>query len=287
MSRITAAASTNSAEAAPARKRGRPASAPASQGSGPITIEPLRMQEIVLCILGASPLIYNKMSEKAKRELLLPAVRKNAAAKRANLKHNPLQEFRDSMYTDSAPNAPTRLTLPSPAFKAAAMIAALEVPGTTKTSIGRLLQVSGYQVRIWGIPQLFMCGVRMAGIAKTPDIRTRAIHPEWATQIKVRFPVSSIETPAVGNLLAASGQLCGVGDFRQERGKGSFGLFSLVNADDPDFQRIIATQGIKAQDAAIANPSPFDQDSADLWSWFETEIIARGRGGEVTSVEAQ
>lgn len=63
----------------------------ANETSGPLTVEPLKMREVALCILGASPLIYNRMSLKAQRELLLPAGTKNRAAKRAELKHDPLK----------------------------------------------------------------------------------------------------------------------------------------------------------------------------------------------------
>lgn len=265
-----------------------PNSDAAMESSGPLAVAPLKMKEVALCILGASPIIFNRMSLKAQRELLLPAGSpKNRAAKRAELKHDPLKEFRDSVYTDRNPNAPTRLVFPTPGFKGAAATAALEIPGATKTSVGRLLQVVGFQVGIYGIPQLFMCGVRMAGINRTPDIRTRALAPEWATQILVRYPANSIEPASVANLFAAAGQLCGIGDFRQEKGKGSFGLFSLVNEDDPEFQRIVREGGAAAQDAALQTPEPYNEESASLWQWFEEEVLARGRGEERTNVVAQ
>lgn len=250
-----------------------------------ISVEPLEMTEIDMCILGVSPMIFNRQSAKVQRELLLPAAAKNRASRRVELKHDPLREYRDSVYADASESAPTRLFFPAPAFKAAAMTAALETPGTTKSSIGRLLQVVGYSVRIWGQPQLFMCGVRQAGMNRTPDIRTRAILPEWATMIKVRYPSKSIEPASVANLFAAAGQLCGIGDFRQEKGKGSFGLYQLVNEDHPDFRRIIDEQGREVQDAALANPEPFNDESASLLSWFEEEVVRRGRGSEVASAQ--
>lgn len=265
-------------------KRTKP-SAPEAATVG-IVVEPLKMTEVALCILGASPLIYNRMSTKAQRELLLPAGPKNRASRRVELKHDPLSEYRASVYLDPDTSAETRLVFPSPGFKAAAMTAALEVPGATKTQIGRLLSVLGYQVRIFGIPQLFMCGVRQAGMNHTPDIRTRAILPRWATQIRVRYPANSVDPASVANLFAAAGQICGVGDFRQEKGKGSFGLFSLVNEDDSEYQDTLATGGAVAQEAALASPEAFNAESAELWSWFEQELISRGRGEEAARVDA-
>lgn len=265
----------------PARGRSKAAA------DGPINVEPLKMTEVALCVLGSSPLIYNKMSAKAQRELLLPAVKKNSAAKRAELKHDPLREFRDSVYTDLNPNAATRLVFPAPGFKAATMTAALEIPGATKASVGRLLQVVGYQVRIYGIPKIFMCGVRQAGINRTPDIRTRALLERWACMVTVRYPSNSLEPASVANLLAAAGQICGVGDFRQEKGKGSFGLFSIVNQDNTDYQHLITTAGAAAQDVALASPEPFNSESAELWTWFEEELVRRGRNEEATYADVQ
>lgn len=266
------------ANPAPAAKQATP---------GPLLIEPLRMTEVGMCLLGASPLIFNRMSAKAQRELLMPAVAKNRAAKRANLKHDPLAEYRASVYSDPNPDAPARLVLPAAAFKASLMTASLEVPGATKASIGRLLQVAGYQVRIYGKPTIFMCGVRQAGIARTPDIRTRALLPEWACLLTVRYPVNSLEPASVANLLAAAGQLCGVGDFRQEKGKGSFGLFSLVNENDAGFRRVLEGGGAAAQDAALAAPEAFNDETAQLWAWFEEELVSRGRAEEGTRVAIQ
>lgn len=238
------------------------------------------MTEIGLCLLGTSPMIFNRMSLKAQKELLLPVGAKNKASRRLTLKHEPLKEYRDSVYQDLSPEAPTVLCFPSPGFKGAAMTAALEVPGATKASVARLLQVVGFHTRIWGVPQLFMTGVRMAGINRTPDIRTRAIVPEWATVLTVRYPQNSLEAASVANLFAAAGQICGVGDFRQEKGKGAFGLFVIVNQDDPTFTRIMREGGKAAQKEALTNPKPFDTETATLWQWFEEELVARGRGGK-------
>ena len=73
----------------------------------------------------------------------------------------------------------------------------------------------------------------------------------------------------------------GVGDFRQEKGKGNFGLFDLVGADDPTWRRI-AKAGVRdAQDAALNDPEFFDEESQELFTWFEEEINRRGRKASV------
>jgi hypothetical protein len=87
------------------------------------------------CVIGTSPIILNRMSEKAQRELLLPKGRKNAAEKASTLKHDPMAEFRASPYTAQDDGA-TRLQLLASMFKGAMRTAALDLPGVKKAEIG-------------------------------------------------------------------------------------------------------------------------------------------------------
>lgn len=238
-----------------------------------ISVLEISQGEMTVALVGLSPLIFNRMAAKAQRELLLPRGRKTAADRAENLKHNPVDEFRDSVHRSKDDKAPTRLLLPAPAFKGSMMTAALDLPGTRKTEIGRLVWIEGHQVPVWGKPQLHMSVVRMADIAKTPDIRTRAIVPEWATVITVRFVRPKLKEQAIINLLAAGGITCGVGDFRQEKGKGSFGQFRVAQMDDPDFLRIMGDGAREAQDAALKNPICYDAESEELLTWFSGEIV--------------
>jgi hypothetical protein len=81
------------------------ATKPAEKASE-IQILELRTGTLDVCILGTSPLICNRVSQKAKWELLAPKGRKTAADRVASLKHDPLQEFRDSPYMLDAKDFP-------------------------------------------------------------------------------------------------------------------------------------------------------------------------------------
>jgi hypothetical protein len=50
-------------------------------------------------------------------------------------------------------------------------------------------------------------------------------------------------------------------------------LFSLVAPDDPTFLRIVETQGRVAQDAALENPEPHDEETRELLGWFGGEVV--------------
>ena len=157
----------------------------------------------VACIVSASPYIHNRTSEKARRELLLPRGPKTANEKATTLKHIPVDEFRASPYILSDPKAATLLAIRGAAFKGAMRSAALDLPGTKKAQIGRLVRVEEELVEVFGIPFLKMDVVRSADMNRTPDIRTRAAMKEWACQITVRFVRPLITAQAVANLLGA------------------------------------------------------------------------------------
>lgn len=227
-------------------------------------------------VLGTSPLICNRMSQKVWHELLAPKGKKTAAEKASQLKHNPKQEFRDSPYRITDPASPTLLGFLPTAFKKAMGTAALDMPGAKKTQILRLIYIEGQMLNLWGTPKLFMAVTRSADINKTPDIRTRAILPEWAIKLSVTFTKPIMREQSIANLLAAAGIQSGVGDWRQEKGSGSYGAFKLVGPDDKDFQRIIATQGREAQIAALEDPAAYDDETAEMLSWFGAEMGKRG-----------
>lgn len=241
-----------------------------------LTITQLLTGKMELCLLGVSRFVFNAMSEKAKHELLLPKGRKTAADKAANLKHNPYEEFRGSVYAHREDDRPTRLFFPGSAFRKAMQTAALDLPGVKKAQVGRLVWVDGYDVDIYGVPKLYMAVVRSADINKTPDIRTRAALVEWGCRITVSFVRPLIKERDIGNLLAAAGLIVGVGDGRQEKGAFSFGQFEIVSPDDPRFMAVVETGGRGAQDAALAKPEPLDLETEKLLSWFDAEVVKLG-----------
>ena len=228
------------------------------------------------CILGTSPLIMNRMSQKVWFELLAPKGKKNAAEKASTMKHDPIQEFRNSPYIMKDENAPTLLAILPTAFKKAMGTAAIDAPGAKKTQIGRLVSVDWDMQPVYGIPRVFMAITRSADMNKTPDVRTRAILPEWACRLSVTFIKPILREQSIANLLAAAGFQSGMGDWRQEKGSGSYGSFKLVSADDKDFVRITKTMGRQAQQEAMDNPVAYNQETEEMLSWFDAEIKRRG-----------
>lgn len=245
---------------------------------GAVEIKPLSQQRITIHVVGTSPLIFNSMSGKAIRDLLLPPRKKSRTARETTLKHDPLQEYRQSVNCDPSSTSPTLLVIPATAFKGALRTAALDTDGATKSSIGRLVTIQGTSHRDWisiyGTPQLHMAVVRMADMARTPDIRTRAILPQWAGVFHLAYVQPNLTQQSIFNLLHTAGITAGVGDGRPEKGALSFGQFRVVTPDDAEFQ-LLTAEGRDVQVGALQAPTAYDAATADLLDWVTAEAATR------------
>jgi hypothetical protein len=219
----------------------------------------------------------------------LPARKKNKAERETSLKHDPIAEYRNSVYRMRNPSE-TLLMFPGAGFKRALRNATADMPGATKAAIGRLTYVEEDQVPVYGTPELWSTDVRLQGMAKTPDIRTRAILPHWAAgPFTLTFQAPLLNETAVVKLLAAAGEIIGIGDDRPEKGYGSKGRFRLV--DKKEFSEYVKKiGGVKEQEQALAKPDYYDPETEDLVEWFLGEaqkrnLKPRENGGDVVDAK--
>ena len=239
--------------------------------AGSLQIDALKQGRVTLRMIGTTPFYFNAMSAKAKRTLLIGGGKKTAAEKR-ELKHNPEQEFRDSVYRLA--DGPTLLGFPAPGVKGAMSTAALETPGVTKTSVQRLIFLPEQKIKIWGKPFLKMDVVRSADMNKTPDIRTRAFLPRWCAEVDIAFITPTLSIHSVVSLLSNAGVIVGIGDFRQEKGRGSYGTFRVAGDDLgelADYWADVTSEGRAVQQAALDNPEPADDETSELFEMLTEE----------------
>lgn len=239
--------------------------------AGTLHIDALKQGRVTLRMIGTTPLYFNAMSAKAKRTLLIGGGKKTAAEKK-ELKHDPEQEYRDSIYRQAA--GETLLCFPAPGVKGAMATAALETPGVTKSSVQRLIFLPQQRINVWGKPYLKMDVVRSADMNKTPDVRTRAFLPRWCAEVDIAYVSPTLSAHAVVSLLQNAGVIVGIGDFRQEKGRGSYGTFAVAGTDMGDWKAIwdeVAAEGREVQQAAIDSPEMADEDTADLMAMLLEE----------------
>ena len=229
----------------------------------------IKQGTIKLRLIGQTPMYFNSMSSKAKRDLLVGAGRKTAAEKK-EIKHNPEQEFIDSMHTQM--KGDTLLCFPAAGVKGAMATAALETAGVNKTSVNRLIFLPQTNINIWGKPYLKI------DVVRSPDMRTRAYLPNWCAEVEIRFATPNFSAMSISSLVQNAGQLVGLGDFRQEKGRGSFGTFTIAGedlGDHKDFWDEMMEEGRAVQELARDNPECADEETAELMQFLQEERLRR------------
>jgi hypothetical protein len=239
-----------------------------------LDIQPITVGQATFTVIGVQPFIYNSISAKAQRELLLPA-RKTKGDRIKTLKQDPMAEYRSSVYRSK--DGPTALVIPASMFKKSVANAAIDIGGATKAEMGRLMWIPGASVAMYGTPQMLIGIMRDAGQARTPRIRTRAIVPEWTATFTIEYVKPNLTQTAVANALQAAGLITAVGDSRPQKGHGTFGQFRLAAEEDAALIEHIKTNGARAaQEEALTNPEFYDENTEELYSWFVEELERRG-----------
>ena len=233
-----------------------------------IVVAPITMQPIRVAIVGKTPLYCHRMSAKAKQTLLLGG-RKKTAAEKLHIKHHPPDEFRDSMDVDRNFHEHSAVTFPAMAVKSAMVDSALVVAGIKGTDVRRLVFLPEDRIPIFGYPLLKTDITRSADIAKTPDVRTRAFFLKWASEIVISYATPQLSETAILNLLANAGQIIGIGDFRQGKGKGSYGAFEVVTGAVPD-----ELKDKEKQISHIDDPRAADADARAVMEQYEAAMMA-------------
>lgn len=262
-----------------------------------IFVTRVEKDRVKLVLLGETPLFINRLSEKAKHELLYPKGRKSAGERAHTMKHDPTEEFRNSPHVlgrwDRRPlnegevrlaldsDLPTLLAMPAAAPKKAMAQAAIDLPGDAKKAqIGRLAWVRGQLLPVYGIPKLSIASVRNSDMNRTPDMRTRCVVPQWMIPLEVEFVSPILNATVIINLAVAAGMFVGLGDWRNEKGSGTFGQFEVLSQaqakQNPLYLELLK-QGRAAQIEAMDNFEPFDPESLELLTWFEAEKKVRGK----------
>lgn len=187
-----------------------------------ITLPRLNIQRITIRVIGDSPLIMHKWSDKAKRMMLDKQMKKAKAAKEAK---DPEQDFRDSLYEHPEGG----YGFPAVAFKSSAVDACSHVDGITKVEARGAFHIVGDMVKVEGEPTPREDMVRIG--MGTADIRYRGEFREWAATLSVRYNASVLSAEQIVNLFNTAGFALGVGEWRPQR-DGSFGMFHVATTEE-------------------------------------------------------
>jgi hypothetical protein len=199
-----------------------------------VTISAPNFKVAEIKIVGTSPYVQLRFSEKAKQGLLTKMAE---AQTKKGKKRDPRvyeDEFKNAMYETKE----GWRGIPSSAFRKA-MVSACRLVGYKMTLAKLSVFViedgidihDGYPLTkiITGKPEMCQHAVRNAtGVA---DVRTRAMWREWSAKLRIRYDADQFNQSDIANLVARVGEQVGIGegrpDSRESCGMG-WGLFKLA-----------------------------------------------------------
>lgn len=195
-----------------------------------IGIPQMDVRGITITLIGDSPLICHKWSDKAKREMLDKQMKRAKTAKAAK---NPWHDFCESLYwITTMPENPTpediqnaSFGFPAVAFKAAAVDACSQIDGVTKVLARGAFHIIGEMLEINGKPELREDMVRVG--MGTADIRYRGEFKNWSVKVPIRYNAAVLSSEQIVNLANTAGFAVGVGEWRPQK-DGSYGMFHVA-----------------------------------------------------------
>lgn len=181
------------------------------------------IREVVIPIVGISPLIIHAWSTKAMIEM---ETKQKMGVK--NKKHEirvPEEEYEAAKH--KSPQGWEGF--PAAGFKAA-MIRGAKMIGMvmkdTQTSFFIKADCEETQlIRIFGEPRLRRDMVRVG--MGSADLRYRPEYPEWSANLTIEFNSGVVSLDQIYQLIKAAGYGCGVGEMRPEKTKFNYGRFKL------------------------------------------------------------
>lgn len=188
-----------------------------------VTLPPLRIETVRITLVGDTPLIVHRWSEKAKKMMLDKQMKKASAGKEAK---NPEQDFHDSLYV--LPDG--RFGFPIIGFKAAAVTACTSIGGVTKVAARQAFHLDGEFAVIEGDEPTMREDMVRVGMG-TADIRYRGEFKSWHTTIVVRHNANVFSAEQVLNLFQTAGFAVGVGEWRPEK-DGQYGRFHVATPEE-------------------------------------------------------
>ena len=200
--------------------------APASEPTKFI-LPKMSIKTVVLTLEGLSPLIVNRFSEKALRQM---ADKQGGKAREKKAPKVPEQDFWGSLYhlepNQTYPHKKGyRYGFPAIGFKASAVTACTSIDGITKVAARQAFHINADLIEIKGTPKMRCDTVKIA--MGTTDLRYRAEFEKWSAEVPVEFNANLITAEQLVHLFNTAGFSVGIGEWRPER-DGAMGRFKCV-----------------------------------------------------------
>jgi hypothetical protein len=184
-----------------------------------VVISPPRFQSAVIHLIGSSPYVQHKFSQKA---ITLMTERQRAGSVGKKDRKRSPRDFEADYKAAMHVSTEGWCGIPAPAFRNA-MISACRTAGfaMTRAKLSIFVEADGIDatdgmplLRIVGEPQPHQSYARNeSGVA---DIRWRPMWEKWSVDLKVRWDADQFSSTDVLNLIARAGMQVGVGEGRPD-----------------------------------------------------------------------
>lgn len=190
-----------------------------------ISIPAMDIKTIKVTLIGTSPLLVHRFSEKAKKQMedkhALKAKQKPGA-------RDPMQEFRDSLYP--MPGKKAAYGVPTTGIKNCAVTACKFIDGIPMT-IARgafhVLEDAGGLTEIKGSKPTFdERPVNIGGFKKIKTMRYRGRFDKWSLNFPVRYNAGIMSAEQIANIFETAGFAVGLCEHRPEK-NGVLGTFCV------------------------------------------------------------
>jgi hypothetical protein len=188
-----------------------------------VNIAQIELATLGLVLIGDSPLITHRFSDKARKWMLDKQMKQPKQAREAK---DPHADFLESMYP--VPGKKDTYGFPSIGFKSSAVDAAKMV-NLFKTDTRGSFHINGDLVTILCPtgPKMREDTVRIGN--GVTDLRYRAEFFPWSAEILLRYNKRALSADQIVNLFNTAGFAIGVGEWRPAK-DGSFGMYHVKGA---------------------------------------------------------
>lgn len=194
---------------------------PTQKAQQEVVITPIKITEMNIGIMGTTPLLMEKMSDKV-IESLTNIMEGKGKEKKPN--RNFEQEVKDKIHY----TADGKVGFPASGFKKAIVEAAPYMADMDK-KLARSIVVIGDMIEIKFKQQVTNKAMgRDSGIRRAPRPIWRPEFKGWSCTLKVRFNNSQITADQVVNLIKLAGFHIGVGGWTPQH-SGSYGMFTVAS----------------------------------------------------------
>ena len=202
-----------------------------------IQLNKIDVETLNVPIIGTTPLIVHRWSDKAKRQMLDAQQGK----KKVKEVRDPQADYESSFYRIATDDG-DRYGFPVLAFKAATIGAArFYDKSVTMTSLRQMLFFKGILtkadpqqlVEIDGEPHMREDVVR---VGQGTDLRYRGEFTEWSAVLNVSYVTSSLSRDSVLSLIDAGGMGVGIGEWRPQK-SGEFGTYMIDHSREIEATR--------------------------------------------------